>query len=127
MITGIVNADFEATISLSICDSKGKIYIQDAIIDTGFNGWLSLPPALIDQLNLKWKRRGRAILGDGSECVFNVYEAVVIWDGDYITIPIDEADSEPLVGMSLMEGYQLTVQVFEEGSVEIHKVRSQIL
>ena len=40
----------------------------------------------------------------------------------YLTIPIDEADSEPLVGMSLMEGYQLTVQVFEEGSVEIRKV-----
>ena len=122
MIAGIVNADFEASISLSICDSEGKIYTQDAIVDTGFNGWLSLPPDLIDLLNLKWKRRGRAILGDGSECVFNVYEAVVVWDGNYLTIPIDEADSEPLVGMSLMEGYQLTVQVFEEGSVEICKV-----
>jgi len=53
MIAGIVNADFEAIISLSICDSKGKIYRQDAIIDTGFNGWLSLPPDLIGQLNLK--------------------------------------------------------------------------
>ena len=122
MISGIVNADFEAIISLSVCDSEEKIYTQDAIIDTGFNGWLSLPPDLIDLLNLKWKRRGRAILGDGRECVFNVYEAVVVWDGDYLTIPIDEADSEPLVGMSLMEGYQLTVQVIEEGSVEICKV-----
>jgi hypothetical protein len=24
--------------------------------------------------DFEWKRRGRAILGDGSECVFNVYE-----------------------------------------------------
>jgi len=124
MITGIVNGDFEAMLSLSICGSDGKVYTQDAIIDTGFNGWLSLSPDLIDQLNLKWKRRGRAILGDGSECVFNIYEAVVLWDGVDLTIPIDEADSEPLVGMSLMEGYQLMVQVFEGGKVELCKVNT---
>jgi clan AA aspartic protease len=102
MISGIVNADFEAIIALSVCSSNGTVYKQNAIIDTGFNGWLSLPPDLIAKLNLKWKRPGRAILGDGSECIFNVYEAVVIWDGSYLTIPIDEADSEPLIGMSMM-------------------------
>jgi clan AA aspartic protease len=122
MITGIVNVDFEPIIPLSICGSDGKVYVQDAIVDTGFNGWLSLPPDLIAQLNLKWKRRGRAVLGDGSECVFNVYEAVLVWDGSFLTIPIDEADSEPLVGMSLMEGYQLMVQVFDGGPVELSKV-----
>ncbi|CAN1212291.1 Clan AA aspartic protease [Tumidithrix helvetica PCC 7403] len=122
MIAGIVSADFEPIISLSICSSDGKVYTQDAIVDTGFNGWLSLPPDLISQLDLSWKRRGRAILGDGSECVFNVYEAILVWDGDYLTVPIDEADSEPLVGMSLMEGYQLIIQVFEGGNVELHKV-----
>ena len=56
------------------------------------------------------------------ECVFNVYEAVLVWDGNFLTIPIDEADSEPLIGMSLMEGYQLVVQVFEGGHVELSKV-----
>jgi clan AA aspartic protease len=122
MITGIVNADFEPIIPLSICGSDGNVYTQEAIVDTGFNGWLSLPPDLIAELNLKWKRRGRAILGDGTECVFDVYEAVLVWDENMLTIPIDEADSEPLVGMSLMEGYQLTVQVFEGGLVELVKV-----
>jgi clan AA aspartic protease len=122
MITGIVNADFEPIIALSICGSDGKVCTQDAIVDTGFNGWLSLPPDLISELKLEWKRRGRAVLGDGTECVFDVYEAVLVWDGNMLTIPIDEADSEPLVGMSLMEGYQLTVQVFEGGHVELVKV-----
>ncbi|MFP4101507.1 clan AA aspartic protease [Coleofasciculus sp.] len=124
MITGRVNADFEPIIPLSIYDVNGKMYTQEAIIDTGFNGWLSLSPDLINQLNLIWKRRGRALLGDGSECIFNVYEAVILWDGSPLRIPIDEADSEPLVGMSLMEGYQLIVQVFEGGKVELHKVNA---
>jgi clan AA aspartic protease len=122
MIAGIVNEEFEPIISISLYDSEGNIYTQDAIVDTGFNGWRSLPPDLISQLNLQWKRRGRAILGDGSECVFNVYEAVLVWDGNLLTIPIDEADSEPLVGISLMEGYQLMVQVFEGGRVELSKI-----
>ncbi len=122
MITGLVNPEFEPIIPLSIRRSDGKIFTQDAIVDTGFNGWLSLPPDLITQLNLIWKRRGRAILGDGSECVFDVYEAVVLWDGTPLAIPVDEADSEPLVGMSLMEGYRLTIQVFEGGQLELRKV-----
>ncbi|MBE9189367.1 clan AA aspartic protease [Gloeocapsopsis crepidinum LEGE 06123] len=122
MITGFVNVEFEPILPLSIRRADGKDFTQDAIVDTGFNGWLSLPRDLITQLNLTWKRRGRAILGDGSECVFDVYEAVVIWDGTPITIPVDEADSKPLVGMSLMEGYQLTIQVFEGGQVELRKV-----
>jgi clan AA aspartic protease len=124
MITGFVNVEFEPIIPLFIRRADGKVFTQDAIVDTGFNGWLSLPPELIAELNLKWKRRGRAILGDGSECIFNVYEAVVVWDDTLLTIPVDEADSEPLVGMSLMEGYQLTMQIFEGGRVELRKVNT---
>ena len=123
MISGIVH-NFEPIIPLSIRGSDGKVYQQNAIVDTGFDGWLSLPPDLIAQLDLKWKRRGRAILADGSECLFNVYEAIVIWDGNPLTIPIDEADSDPLIGMSLMEGYQLSVQVFEGGLVELSKINT---
>ena len=124
MITGTVNADFEPIISLSIRRPDGEVFTQDAIVDTGFNGWLSLPPDLLAELNLRWKRRGRAILGDGSECVFNVYEAVVVWDDTLLTIPVDEADAEPLVGMSLMEGYELKMQVFEGGHVELRKTNT---
>ena len=124
MITGTVNADFEPIISLSIRRSDGEVFTQDAIVDTGFNGWLSLPPDLIAESNLRWKRRGRAILGDGSECVFNVYEVVVIWDDTLLTIPVDEADAEPLVGMSLMEGYELKMQVSEGGLVELSKINT---
>lgn len=42
MITGFVNVEFEPIISLSIHRTDGKVFTQDAIVDTGFNGWLSL-------------------------------------------------------------------------------------
>jgi hypothetical protein len=38
MITGIVNADFEPMIPLSSCGADGKVYTQEAIVDTGLNG-----------------------------------------------------------------------------------------
>jgi predicted aspartyl protease len=43
MITGVVNEEFEPIISISLYDSEGNVYTQDAIIDTCFNGWRSLP------------------------------------------------------------------------------------
>lgn len=53
------------------------------MIDTGFTGFLSLPSAIIVELNLSWSYRDRATLGDGSETLFDIYEASVIWDGQY--------------------------------------------
>jgi len=52
MITGFVNVEFEPILPLSIRRADGKVFTQDAIVDTGFNGWLSLPRDLITQLNL---------------------------------------------------------------------------
>lgn len=122
MIIGRVNPEYEATIPLKICGVDGQIYEQVAIIDTGFDRWLSLPPNLINTLGLQWNGRGRATLGDGSECVLNVYEATVIWDEQSLTIEVDEAESDPLVGMSLIEGYRLIVEVRENGLVQIEKL-----
>jgi len=90
-------------------------------VDTGFDGWLSLPSALISRLQLAWDRRGRAVLADGSESIFDIYKAKVIWDDRFLDIPVDEADSDPLLGMSLMEGYELTVQVTDGGTVTLKK------
>ena len=122
MIVGSVNANYEPVIQLSICGMGSQIHEQTAIIDTGFNGWLSLPTDFIAALGLPWKRRGRATLGDGRECVFDVYEAAVIWDEQLLTIPIDEAETDPLVGMSLMEGYRLTIEAIEGGLVQLEKI-----
>jgi clan AA aspartic protease len=118
MIVGVVNSVREAVIPLSVRGPDGQIEI-DAVIDTGFNGYISLSRALISELGFPFRRRGRAVLADGGEIIFDVYEAIVIWDGERRRLEVDEADTDPLVGMGLLDGYELPVEVVEGGAVVI--------
>jgi clan AA aspartic protease len=122
MISGVVTDDRRAVIQLTGRGPAGPQQEIEAIIDTGFDGWLSLPFSLGARLGLVWRRRGRALLADGSESVFDIYEATVDWDGEARRIPVDEAETVPLVGMSLLEGYEFTVQVQHGGNVTIRKL-----
>ena len=120
MINGRVTVYREAIISLSVKGSEGQSKEIDAVIDTGFNGFLTLPASLIQELGLVWRRRGRAMLADGSESLFDIYEATITWDGRPRRIAVDEVNSDPLIGMSLLYGYELTVQVIDGGRVVIN-------
>ena len=113
MMTGIVTAQREAVLRLTLYDANGQEHTHDAVVDTGYNGTLTLPPTGIATLGLRWHRAGRAILADGSESRFNVYKGVVLWDGQPITIRIDELDADSLVGMSLMYGDELVLPVID--------------
>ena len=119
MITGIVTAQREAIVLLKVRGPAGQEEEVEAVIDTGFDGFLSLPPALIARLQLAWRRRGRALLADGSESVFDIHEGRVLWDGQLVRVAIDAADMVPLSGMSLLEGFELTVQVRTNGRVTL--------
>ncbi len=119
MITGHVTAYREAVIPLNVDGPRNRGREINAVVDTGFNGFLTLPASLIQELGLVWRRRGRATLADGSDSVFDIYEATVIWDGRPRRIAVDEADCDPLVGMSLLYGCELIVQIVDGGRVSI--------
>ena len=53
---------------------------------------------------------------------FDVYEATVFWERRRRRIPVDEANSDPLVGMALLEGSELNVQVRPGGKVTIKRL-----
>lgn len=124
MITGIVNADREAILRLIVRDSNGQEHERDAVVDTGFDGWLSLPPDFIVILGLAWYRFGRAVLADGTETAFNIYKGVVLWDGQPKTILIYEMDAEPLVGMSLMYGYKLVLPILDGATLTLQRIEN---
>lgn len=115
---GRVNQRCEAIVPITV-RGKGKLRFVEAVVDTGFNGFLSLPADVIAALNLSWNYRDRATLGDGSETLFDVYNAEVIWNGQYRDIEVNAAETEPLLGMRMLRGYRLQVDTIESGLVKI--------
>ena len=119
MIEGVVNAAYEAVISLTVQGPSGETREIEAIIDTGFGGFLTLPPELIADLDLPFQGIGFSTLGDGSEITFPYYDSAVLWDGQPRYGYVDAADTTPLVGMRLLEWHDLLVQVRDGGRVAI--------
>lgn len=134
MITGVVNARHEAMIRVPVQDTNGREQEIEAIIDTGFNGSLTLPPPVIAALGLPWRTRGNAILANGSEDQFDIYAATVTWDGTPGNILVEAADTDPLVGTALSVGVEthtigtVSVRIFnpEKTVADCFKFRNKI-
>ena len=80
MITGAIRGG-EGLVRLKLKGFRGREQEVEAIVDTGYTECLTLPPAIIAALRLRWRSLDRATLADGSECLFDVYVAKVVWDG----------------------------------------------
>jgi clan AA aspartic protease len=122
MMQGTVNLNCEGTIPLVVSNQNRQTQLIDAVIDTGYTGFLSLPREIIVTLNLPWSGIDRGTLGDGSEVTFEVYTEAVIWDGQYRNIPVNKAETDPLIGMSLLYRYDLQIRAMEGGNVTIKAV-----
>ncbi|MBE9089081.1 clan AA aspartic protease [Microcystis aeruginosa LEGE 11464] len=119
MMMGSVNSRREAIIQFVVLGENHQRQAIKAVIDTGYSGFLTLPSAIITTLGLTWYMEEEGILGDGSLCMFNVFETTVIWDGQIKSIEINESETDPLVGMGLLDGYELNIQGFAGGLVTI--------
>ena len=119
MIEGFVNANLESVVTLPLQGPGGRTWEVDAVIDTGFNGYLTLPPMLVADLGLTVVGDGEAVLADGSEAVFDVYAVTVVWNGQLRHVETGAVGVDPLVGMSLLDSHNLSIDVREGGRVAI--------
>jgi clan AA aspartic protease len=101
---------------------RGRQQEIEAVVDSGYTGWLTLPPAVIGALNLRWRTLGRGILADGSVSSFDVYQGKVVWDARVRPVFVDEFDATPLVGMALLRGHEYKMHVRERGKVTIKRL-----
>ena len=78
MIEGVVSAAYEAVIPLTVQGPAGRAQDIEAVVDTGFTGFLSLPSGIVVDSGLPFLNASQATLADGSEVALSVYRAMVL-------------------------------------------------
>jgi clan AA aspartic protease len=115
MITGSIQGR-QATITLPVFGEDGAEIEVEFVLDTGFTGVTTLPPALCLSLEALFLRVQRAGLADGSPILLRVYAVTLLWDGQERTVEALAMEGEPLIGMTLLDDHDVSLRV-REGSV----------
>ena len=116
---GTVTARLEAVLRLRVRGPTGDDAEVDAVVDTGYTGSLTLPAYVVQTLGLVRRSGGHAILADGSSRRFDTYSAEVEWDGAWRGVVASVVGGESLVGMGLLAGHELRVEVTDGGAVSV--------
>ena len=119
MIEGVVNSDYEAVVALTLQGPKGQPQDVEVVIDTGYNGFLTLPTALVLELELPFLGTGRARLANDEEVEFDTHDVTVLWDGQERHVQADAVEGTPLIGMRLLDRHYLNIEVEVGGRVNI--------
>jgi len=123
MIAGRVNRYLDATAPLVVRGPNHATATLGFTIDTGFDGSVCLPPEQVAALQLVPLGTQLVILGDGSEAELAMYEAAVEWHGRLVLVPALEVEGGALLGMALLHGSRMTMDIVENGPLQIEPLR----
>ena len=119
MIQGYINENYVPLIRLLVFGTQGQIHEVEAVFDTGYNSFLTLPPDLIEVLGLPHTGETKIKLSDGSVHTVLTYDADVMTDKRLSHIEIDAAERVPLAGMRLFDGYDAEIRIKVNGSLSL--------
>ncbi len=100
---------------------QGELTI-DFVVDTGFVGFLTLPPPAVTALGLPYQFDTPANLADDSEVQLAVHSASILWDGEVRVVRVLATGKRPLLGMALLAGQELIMQCTDGGAVRVDAI-----
>ncbi len=121
MINGIV-VGLQARMVIILYSSDRTGVEIECVVDTGFEGFLTLPLAIILDLGLPYIAPIDANLADNSRIEANVHQGIVLWNGVERVIPVLAMGRRPLIGTALLEDYHLSVDFCEGGTVLVDEI-----
>ncbi len=125
MLQGEISPNRELLFTVDISNSDRSFEPVVVMLDTGFNGWLALPGAVIQQLGLAFDHKREAILANGITEEFNLYRATVLWHERERRIVVFESGGTSLLGMSMLWGSRVTFDALEDGRVTIEEIEQR--
>jgi|SRR5215216_159810 len=119
-LTGHINDRRDAVVLLDVLGGEDASEQVEAVLDTGFDGDLTLPPEAIVGLRLKFQGARETMVGDGRIVPLRIYRARVSWDGrerpvQVLMVPRGKA----LFGMGLLWNHDVQLSIADGGSVTI--------
>lgn len=120
MIEGQINEQFEAMMTLTVNSPDGATEEVEAVIDTGFNGFLCLPEPVVQRLHLPYLNSTTAFIADDRRRILRIHQAQIDWDGSSKTVEAHASGATALVGMQLMEDHRLEMDIRIGGAVRIY-------
>jgi clan AA aspartic protease len=121
VINGTV-VGLKAQIGIIFCLTESPNIEIKCVVDTGFEGFLTLPPAAVTTLGLSYVTRINANLADNSNIATDVYLATILWNGTEVDVPVLAMGRRPLVGTALLKDYHLGVDFRDGGKVAIEQI-----
>ena len=117
MTVGHVRDNFPR-VSLTL-PGRSKPILVEFLIDTGFEGELSLPQLVADQVEAEFFANRPVRLGDGSLRQRPAYKFVLEWDEEARLTEILILENTPLLGVELLAGSLLQLEMQDGGEVQI--------
>ena len=119
---GSVNGDGdEASVRLTVQNGNGGTERIAFVIDTGATGSMVLPQEIIDRLNLTLAEAEyiRVTQADGTTDRYSLYTTHVLWHDRLKESEVVAFGAVPLIGMTLLQGSNLSVDAIPGGLVTV--------
>lgn len=117
MIIGEIR-DALPRVEITLLGNSGPVSVE-VTVDTAFNGYLTLPPDILQQLGASPSIRVRNQLASGGEEYAVAAIVMLQWFDEVIPTEAIVYRNQPLLGMALLNGFHIDIEATEGGQVII--------
>lgn len=110
----------EAVVTLEVARENDNAELIEFVVDTGFDGQVTLPLNIISRLNLPGITGAVEVtVADGSIDHFDRYIAYIRWHGQLSPVRALNMECAPLIGMELLRDSNISIDAVPGGAVTI--------